>query len=53
MTFLIGAANSASGNFQIDNSLRVNGDLHHLGLVFDSSETDANKKKFSFCIQKK
>ena len=48
MTFLIGAANSASGNFQIDNSLRVNGDLHHLGLVFDSSETDANKKKFSF-----
>ena len=48
MAFLVGGANSASGAYEIDNSLRVNGDLHHLSLIFDSAETSANQKKFTF-----
>ena len=47
MAFLIGGANSLTAGYEIDNSLRVNDDLHHLSLIFDSSETSANQKKFT------
>ena len=46
MAFLIGGANTLSADYDIENSLRVNGDNHHLSMVFDSAAS--NRKTWTF-----
>ena len=48
MAFLIGGANSASGGYEIDNSLRFNQNDHCLTQTFSTSST--SRKKWTFSV---